>query len=142
MLSRKHLRPALFRFKLKFQEDSKDASVYSLVVGKGGQSRMDNGEVLVRSADGASERPALANPVNWWPIEQHYPIDDLQFHRPEPIPPRVDLATGAIRMPEIGKERKIHGRAATVIYVPLDPAKELKSLTLRTPANEVAIGTL
>ena len=40
------------------------------------QSRFDNGEVIVRYADGTSARLALHNPTNWWPIDQDYFIDD------------------------------------------------------------------
>ena len=34
------------------------------------------------------------------------------------------------------------GGAATVLDLPLDPEKELKSLTVRTLANEVVIGLM
>ena len=106
------------------------------------QSRMDNGEVVVAYTDGSSERLALANPTTWWPIEQDYVIDDYQFPRPGPVPPRVDLQTAAVRFPEIGVERSFRGGAATVLDLPLNPAKELKSLTVRTLTNEVVIGLM
>jgi hypothetical protein len=110
------------------------------------QSRFDNGEVIVTYADGSTERLALNNPVNWWPIDQDYFMDDYAFHRNEPIPPRVDLRTGNIRILDVasfkGKGRKVPGGAATVLDLPLDPAKELKSLTVRTLANEVVIGLM
>ena len=106
------------------------------------QSRMDNGEVTVGYADGTSERLALENPTTWWPIEQDYVIDDYQFQRPGPVPPRIDLKTGLARFPEIGKGGSIPGGAATVLDLPLDPAKELKSLTVRTLTNEVVIGLM
>jgi len=69
-------------------------------------------------------------------------IDDYQFQRPGPLPPRVDLKTATARFPEIGKDRKIPGGSATVLDMPLDPAKELKSLTVRTIANEVVVGLM
>jgi hypothetical protein len=64
----------------------------------------------------------------------------------EPIPPRVDLRTGKIRILDVesfkGKGGKVPGGAATVLDLPLDPAKELKSLTVRALANEVVIGLM
>ena len=110
------------------------------------KSRVDNGEVMVTYTDGKSARLALNNPVNWWPIDQDYFIDDFAFRRDEPIPPRVDLRTGRIRILDVasfkGKGGKVPGGAATVLDLPLDPTKELKSLTVRALANEVVIGLM
>ena len=116
------------------------------------QSRFDNGEVIATYADGSTERLSLNNPLNWWPIDQDYFIDDFAFRlqptgeTPVPLPPRVDLATGKIRLLDLqtfkGRGGKIRGGAATVLDLPLDPAKELKSLTVRTLANEVVIGLM
>jgi hypothetical protein len=118
--------------------------VYLLMAGSTNfmQGRMDNGEVIVGYADGTSERLALENPTNWWPIEQDYMIDDYQFQRPGPLPLRVDLKTALVRFPEVGKDRTVPGGAATVLDLPLNPAKELKSLTVRTLTNEVVIGLM
>jgi hypothetical protein len=110
------------------------------------QSRFDNGEAIVTYADGTTARLALNNPVNWWPVDQDYFIDDFAFRRDEPIPPRVDLATGKIRILDVenfkGKGGKVGGGVATVLDLPLEPAKELKSLTVRALANEVVIGLM
>jgi hypothetical protein len=134
----------------------KASHLYLLMAGSTNhmQSRMDNGELVVAYTDGATERLALDNPNNWWPIEQDYVIDDYQFRRPGPVPPRVDLRTAAVRFPEIGpqtgpesgketgKDKTIGGGAATVLDLPLNPSKELKSLTVRTLTNEVIIGLM
>jgi Domain of unknown function (DUF4450) len=108
------------------------------------QSRLDNGEIVVAYTDGSSARLALENPGTWWPIEQDYFVDDFAFARPGPIPPRVDLKTGSIRLAEIeefkGRGGPVIGGAATVLDLPLDPKRQLASLTLRTLANEVVIG--
>ena len=73
-------------------------------------------------------------------------MDDFQFRRPESIPPRVDLKTGQVRTHAVaefkGKGRKVPGGAATVLDLELRPDRELKSLTVRTLANEVVIGLM
>ena len=110
------------------------------------QCRTDNGEVIVTYANGTSERLALHSPTNWWPIEQDFHLDNLAFARPGPVPPRLDLRTAQFRVmdPSDCKSRGkvIPGGAATVIDLPLDPSKELKSLTVRTLANDVVVGLM
>lgn len=122
--------------------------IYLLMAGSTNsmQSQFDNGEVIVTYADDSTERLALRNPTTWWPIDQDYFIDDYAFRRPEPIPPRVDLKTGKVRIFDVaefkGKGGTIAGGAATVLDLPLDKSKELKSLTVRALANEVVIGLM
>ncbi|HZL78296.1 MAG TPA: DUF4450 domain-containing protein [Candidatus Limnocylindrales bacterium] len=110
------------------------------------QSRFDNGEVIVTYADGTTERLALRNPTTWWPIEQDYFMDDFAFRRDEPVPPRVDLKTGKVRVVDVaafkGRGGKVPGGAATVLDLPLDKSKKLKSLTVRALANEVVVGLM
>lgn len=122
----------------------KAVHVYLLMAGSTNsmQSRMDNGEIVVAYADGTSERLALYNPTTWWPIDQDYLIDDYQFPLQGALPPRVDLKTGQDRIPVRGRGEQVRGGAATVLDMPLDPGKELKSLTVRTIANEVVIGLM
>jgi hypothetical protein len=123
-------------------------SVYLLMAGSTNsmQSQFDNGEVIVTYVDGSTERLALRNPTTWWPIDQDYFIDDYAFRRPEPIPPRVDLRTGTVRVLDLesfkGKGSEVRGGAATVLNLPLDAGKSLRSLTVRTLANEVVIGVM
>ena len=86
-------------------------------------------------------------PDNWWPIDQDYFIGRLSaFRRDEPLPPRVDLKPRADppaqRETFKGRGGKIPGGAATVLDLPLDPAKPLQSLTVRALANEVVIGLM
>jgi len=110
------------------------------------QSRIDNGEVIVAFADGSTSRLALHNPTTWWPIDQDYFIDDYAFARPEPIPPRVDLKTGAVRLLDPvtfkGRGGGVPGGAATALALRLDPGRDLRSLTVRALANEVVIGLM
>ena len=122
--------------------------LYLLMAGSTGpmQSRLVNGEVIVTYTDGTTDRLGLENPTNWWPIEQDYFIDDFQFNRPGPLPPRVDLKTGTVRVldPDSfkGKGGRVSGGAATVLNLQLQPGKELKSLTVRTLANDVVVGLM
>ena len=126
----------------------KSSRAFLLMAGTTGamQSRFDNGEALVTYTDGSTARLALHNPTTWWPIDQDYYIDEFAFARPEPLPVRVDLATGKIRVLNLeefkGRGRTVPGGAATVLDVPLDPNKNLKSLTVRALANEVVIGLM
>jgi hypothetical protein len=110
------------------------------------QSRFDNGEVVVTYADGSTARLPLRNPTTWWPIDQDYYIDDFAFARPEPLPARVDLKTGKIRVLDQrsfkGQGNVVPGGAATVLELPLDTTKGLKSLIVRALANEVVIGLM
>ncbi|HVW21006.1 MAG TPA: DUF4450 domain-containing protein [Opitutaceae bacterium] len=110
------------------------------------QSRCDNGEVVVAYADGSTQRLPLVNPVNWWPVEEDYWIDDFAFRRPEPIPVRIDLRDGRVRAPNpvsfAGQGRTVPGGAATALEIRLDPRKELRSFTVRALANEVVIGLM
>jgi hypothetical protein len=132
----------------------KSSHAYLLMAGSTGpmQSRFDNGEVVVTYTDGTTARLVLNNPLNWWPIDQDYFLDDYAFRQtlpgrpPVPLPPRVDLKTGKVRLLDLqsfkGKGKKITGGAATVLDLPLNPRKELKSLTVRALANEVVIGLM
>jgi len=110
------------------------------------QTRMNNGEVVATYTDGSSAHLALRNPETWWPIEQDYFIDDYQFPMDGPLPPRVDLKTGSVRLLSLpafkGKGRDIPGGAATVLDLALDPGKRLQSLTVRTFTNDSIIGLM
>ncbi|MDQ6785454.1 MAG: DUF4450 domain-containing protein [Acidobacteriota bacterium] len=122
--------------------------IYLLMAGSTNQmqSRFENGEIIVKYADDSTEKLSLENPRNWWAVDQDYFIDDFAFKRPEAIPPRVDLVTGNVRVLDLanfkGKGKKVSGGAATVLDLPLDAGKNLKSLTVRALANEVVIGLM
>lgn len=126
----------------------KASKIHLLMAGStdGMKSRRDNGEVIITYNDGSTTRLALENPTTWWPIDQDYFIDDFAFRRPGPLPVRVDLMTGKIRVLDektfAGKGRRVAGGAATVLDIDLDPSKEMKSLKVRAIANEVVIGLM
>lgn len=126
--------------------------VYFLMAGTTNpmQSQFTNGLLTVIYADGTKEVLALRNPDNWWPIEQDYEDDGYAFSLPSEKPYRVYLKTGRIIPGGEGSyyeikgftKRAIDGGAATVLDLALDPNKELKSLELRTVANDVVIGLM
>jgi hypothetical protein len=113
------------------------------------QSQFVNGEVVVTYADGTTATLPLRNPDTWWPIEQDYVEDGFAFHLGAPKPYRVHLKTGLITK-EFNQyttikgfsTKAIDGGAATVLELPLDPSKKLKSLTVRALANDVVIGLM
>lgn len=108
------------------------------------QCRIDNGEVIITYEDGSTDRLALRNPENWWPIEQDLYVDGLAFARVGQAPPRLDLKTGAVRLPDgspsARKPAPIAGGSASVLDLPLDRGKALRSITVRSLANDVVIG--
>ena len=104
------------------------------------QSQIDNGEIVVTYTDGTTTRLALHNPTTWWPIEQDYMIDDYAFRRTAPVPLRLELKTGRLYTPT--GYAQIPGGAATVLVLPLNPKKELRSLTVRALSTESILGLL
>ena len=113
------------------------------------QSQFVNGEVVVAYADGTTATLPLRNPETWWPIEQDHVEDGFAFHLRAPKPTRVHLKTGLItndftQYTSIKgfSTKAIDGGAATVLELPLDPQKKLKSLTVRALANDVVIGLM
>lgn len=58
----------------------------------------------------------------------------------------MDLKSGAVRVLDLsafkGRGGKVTGGAATVLDLPLNGGRELRSLTVRTLANEVVIGLM
>jgi hypothetical protein len=113
------------------------------------QSRITNGEIIIKYTDGTSEKLELKNPQNWWPIEQDYYVDGFAFTTNAPRPIRIALKTGK----EIPADYKyseikgfsnfgIDGGAATILDLPLNKNKELKSLVIRSIANDVVIGLM
>jgi hypothetical protein len=133
----------------------KASHVYLLMAGSTNfmQSRIVNATLTVNYTDGTSDKLDLENPTNWWPIDQDYVIDDYQFKRPEPLPIRVDLRTGNVRVLEMAAYRAserpgrganitVNGGAATVEDIPLHSDRELKDITLTTHANEVVVGLM
>ncbi|PRD54814.1 glycogen debranching protein [Sphingobacterium gobiense] len=132
----------------------KAEKVYLLMAGSTNpmQSQMVNARVKVIYMDGEEDVLDLKNPTNWWPIEQDYLDDNYAFEIPDQaIPYRVELKTGAVykggelpRYTEIKgfTNRAVDGGAATIVDLPLNSSKALKSLQLVTETNDVVIGLI
>jgi hypothetical protein len=109
-------------------------------------SHMLHGTVKVAYSDGSSATLPLRNPETWWPIEQDYLLDDLMFVNEAPLPPRVDLRTGQTRVLDPvafhGKGRTVPGGAATILHLPLDPAKTLASLHVQSDLYGIVVALL
>jgi hypothetical protein len=114
------------------------------------QSQLVNAVLTITYQDGTKAALPLKNPDNWWPIEQDYEDDGFAFRLPKEKPYRIYLKTGEIKRGGEGEyqeikgftKRAIDGGAATVLDLALNPNKELKSLELRTLANDVVIGLM
>ena len=113
------------------------------------QSRLVNGLVVASYSDGTADTLELQNPDNWWPIEQDYYTDGFAFTTGEEKPLRLYLKSGIDTrdfkdfVPIRGFSNfGIDGGAATFLDLPLDKNKELKSLVVRSIANDVVIGLM
>lgn len=113
------------------------------------QSRMVNGVLTVTYTDGSTSVLQLKNPENWWPIEQDDIEDGFAFNTDAPRPLRVILKTGEVtdnyqHYTSIKgfSNKAIDGGAATILDLPLDAHKQLKSLQLSTRTNDVIIGLM
>lgn len=141
----------------------KGSHLYLLMAGSTNhmQAYIPNGEISVEYADGTLENVSLVNPYNWAPIEQDFYTDDYAFALPEGVLPpyRMLLSNGRVDrslerigalLPAQGDEkgllsadgRRVAGGAATLLDIPLDPSKKLRSLKLETLSNDVVIGIM
>lgn len=128
--------------------------IYFLMAGSTNpmQSQIVNGKITVQYVDGSTSELELKNPVNWWPIEQDLFDDNFAFEIPDDkIPYRVQLKTGELYKGGTLSnyfsikgftDRQIDGGAATILDIPLDPNKELKSVKLTAVSNDVVIGMM
>ena len=127
----------------------KASHLYLLMAGSAHhmQSRMENGRVTVHYSDGSKAVLSLVNPDNWWPVEQDYYEDGFAFKVDAPHPPRLFLKTGKWHLDSYNVRKKnrtgkIDGGAASVLDLPLDPERNLKSITVETRTNDVVIGVM
>ncbi len=113
------------------------------------QCYMENARVKVTYSDGTSEYLPLVAPHNWCPIEQDYYVDGKAFRLDTPRPQRITLKQAIVSdnlERELGIKdvygRRIDGGAGVLLCMPLDPSRELASLTLTTISNDVVAGLL
>jgi hypothetical protein len=101
---------------------------------------------MVSYKDGTTAKLALLNPETWWPIEQDYLLDDYLFVNTAPLPPRVDLRSGQTRILDAasfhGKGRTVPGGAATILHLPLDPARDLAAFEVAVDLYGIVLGLL
>lgn len=113
------------------------------------QSRISNGVIRIYYTDGSFEELQLINPENWCPIEQDYYVDNLAFRIEKPRPYRLHFATGLVSN-NLEKElhiegvygRSIEAGAGVLLDLPLNPAKSLRHLCLKTLSGDVVIGLM
>lgn len=132
----------------------KGRKIYFLMAGSTNpmQSQITNGTIIINYSDGSHSDLELKNPVNWWPIEQDLLDDNFAFEIPDDkIPYRVQLKTGELyKSGTLSKysgikgfsDRAVEGGAATILDLPIDPNKELKSIQLTAVSNDVVIGMM
>ena len=113
------------------------------------QCHMENARLTARYADGSSAVMPLIAPYNWAPIEQDYYIDGKAFKVDTPRPYRMILADARVTDDVAGTlgitgvyGRRINGGAGVMLCMPLDPGKELESLTLTAVSNDIVAGLL
>ncbi|KNB60617.1 DUF4450 domain-containing protein [Chryseobacterium sp. Hurlbut01] len=132
----------------------KGKKIYFLMAGSTNpmQSQIVNGTITVEYTDGSTSELELKNPTNWWPIEQDLFDDNFAFEIPDDkIPYRVQLKTGELYKGGSLKkyssikgftDRQVDGGAATILDLPIDQNKELKSIKLTAVSNDVVIGMM
>lgn len=131
----------------------KGKKIYFLMAGSTNpmQSQIVNGTITVQYIDGSTSELELKNPTNWWPIEQDLFDDNFAFEIPDDkIPYRVKLKTGELYKGTLRQyssikgftDRQVDGGAATILDLPIDENKELKSIKLTAVSNDVVIGMM
>lgn len=115
------------------------------------QCHVVNGTVTVYYQDGCSDVLELISPETWVPIEQDFFVDNQAFSLKAPRPYRVAFKNGTISRdmeeamnikPSEVYSRNIDGGAGIILDLPLDETKELKSIEVKTIANEIVIGLM
>lgn len=114
------------------------------------QSNFLNGTITALYKDGTKSVLNLVLPDNLLPLDQDIYTDGYAFKTKEPRPYRVRLKTGDVsknHAADLGKSISndpiiVDGGMATVLDLPLNPNKELESISVETIANEVIIGLM
>ncbi len=150
--------------KASIQLTGKASHIYLLMAGSTNHMQwgMENAMLTAVYADGTSSTLPLVNPLNWAPIEQDFYTDDHAYAQPggAPNPYRLSFADGRVSRNllddmagkkvaidggmELGAKtgRAIPGGAGVLVDFPVDPEKQLASLTLETLSRDVVIGIM
>lgn len=127
----------------------KASHVYLMMAGSTNpmQSRIINGAVVITYTNNTADTLLLKNPESWWPIEQDYMDDGYAFTIDAAKPVRIHLKTGKIvsafdNSIDAYSGKMIDGGAATILDMPLNPAKTLKEIKIQAIANDVVIGLM
>lgn len=138
--------------------------IYLLMAGSTNHMQwgMENGTLWALYSDGTSTELPIVNPVNWAPIEQDFFTDEYAFAQPggSRVPYRLSFADGLIsrnlidevagfKVPvdpgmELGvvDGRTIPGGAGVLVDMPVDPTRQLVSLSLSAMSRDVVIGIM
>lgn len=138
--------------------------VYLLMAGSVNHMQwgMESGMLKANYADGTSTELPLVNPLNWAPVEQDFFTDDHAYAQPggAATPYRLNFTDGRVSrnlLDEItgfhvpidpGMElgltngRNFPAGAGVLVDIPVDPEKQLSSLTLSTLGRDVVIGIM
>ncbi|MCM1522587.1 MAG: DUF4450 domain-containing protein [Muribaculaceae bacterium] len=144
--------------------DGNASHVYLLMAGSVNHMQwgMESGVIRVDYTDGTSTELPLISPLNLAPIEQDFYTDGLAFAQPggAKTPYRLSLTDGRVSrnlLDEIagrkvaidpGMElgnisgRTLPGGAGTLVDIPVDPTKELASLSLVTLSRDNVTGIM
>lgn len=124
------------------------------------QFAIENAVVRVEYTDGTTDELMLVPPVTWCPIEQDFVENAVAFAMPAVRPYRIGLNTGIVSrhlfrdshyqeaatagdLPDMKLAMcALPGGAATMLDMPLNAKKKLRSLTLRALSNEVVVGLM
>ena len=137
----------------KINLSGRGSHLYLLMAGSTNHMQwgIENGLLRVRYADGTEEVTPLVNPHNWTPIELDFYHDENAFAKAPGTqsPYRLHLKSGRMSRnlgDELGikgvADRYIEGGAGVVFDIPVDPSRELESLTLETLSGDVVIGLM
>lgn len=109
-----------------------------------------NGRIKVYYTDGTCDKLDLILPETLLPLDQDIYTDGYAFRLNAPRPYRINLKTGEVNTVQrkvsgvsmSNEPLTVDGGLATIMDLPLNSKKELKSLVVETTANEVIIGLM
>jgi hypothetical protein len=132
--------------------NGKASKVYFLLAASTYHMQFDflNGRIKVYYTDGTCDKLDLKLPETLLPLDQDIYTDGYAFRINAPRPFRINLKTGEINtvhrkvtgVSMSNEPLTVDGGLATIMDLPLNSKKELKSLVVETTANEVVIGLI